>query len=515
MESPSVTLCRTSNQARGLGQFAIDFMAKKFPLPSEQVFERLELFHIDSVCCAASALALETNAPTVLRNEALRHPVEDSGSGAFCFGSSLEITPEKAVLANCAAVREWDANGTNFGFNPAQNATAGEFGHNDFYPVPIAAAQSKALNGYQTTLGMILLDEIRGRFAEVFSLKDHKIDHVLHGAIASTVVYGAMVGATPEQIESALGLLIAHYIPYRAIRSGTQLSDSKGASAALTAEMAILSMQRAMNGFVGPADIFRNRQAIFCLAEPPVSSEESPFDLTLTSGGDDFAILGMHFKLGLYEHQSSGAIQAVIDLLQKHPQMLASGKFPDQIEITIYEPAYSIICDPAKRDPQTRQTADHSMLFIVAAILEKAYRTQLIGWKELMLLPCDYTPENICNKTIRKLMQQIKVIHGGTPYDNKYPQGIPTLLRMHHSDVGQVDSDLIMYPLGHAQGDFSTMQDVLNYKINRLASLGVKNAGDLLVRLKNLRAAPPEKVRSIYSFDIHWNARQINNSAKD
>ena len=112
-------------------------------------------------------------------------------------------------------------------------------------------------------------------------------------------------------------------------------------------------------------------------------------------------------------------------------------------------------------------------------------------------------------------MQQIKVIHGGTPYDNKYPEGIPTLLRMHHSDVGQVDSDLIMYPLGHAQGDFSTMQDVLNYKINRLASLGVKNAGDLLVRLKNLRAAPPEKVRSIYSFDIHWNARQINNSAKD
>ena len=93
MESPSVTLCRTSNQARGLGQFAIDFMAEKFPLPSEQVFERLELFHIDSLCCAASALALKTNAPTVLRNEALRHPVGDSESGAFCFGSSLEITP--------------------------------------------------------------------------------------------------------------------------------------------------------------------------------------------------------------------------------------------------------------------------------------------------------------------------------------------------------------------------------------------------------------------------------------
>ena len=28
--------------------------------------------------------------------------------------------PEKAVLANSSAVREWDANGTNFGYNPAR-----------------------------------------------------------------------------------------------------------------------------------------------------------------------------------------------------------------------------------------------------------------------------------------------------------------------------------------------------------------------------------------------------------
>ena len=46
---------------------------------------------------------------------------------------------------------------------------------------------------------MILLDEIRGRLCEVFSLKSYKIDHVVHGAIASAVVYGAMLGATPLQ----------------------------------------------------------------------------------------------------------------------------------------------------------------------------------------------------------------------------------------------------------------------------------------------------------------------------
>lgn len=45
---------------------------------------------------------------------------------------------------------------------------------------------------------MVLVDEIRGRLAEVFSLKSYKIDHVVHGAIASAVTYGALLGASPE-----------------------------------------------------------------------------------------------------------------------------------------------------------------------------------------------------------------------------------------------------------------------------------------------------------------------------
>ena len=57
-------------------------------------------------------------------------------------------------------------------------------------------------------------------------------------------------------------MLIAHHIPFRAIRAGHQLSDSKGASAAVSTEAAIMCLRRAMMGFVGPKDIFRNPEAI-------------------------------------------------------------------------------------------------------------------------------------------------------------------------------------------------------------------------------------------------------------
>lgn len=34
-----------------------------------------------------------------------------------CFGSNDLVHAEKAIVANCSAVREWDSNGTVFGFN--------------------------------------------------------------------------------------------------------------------------------------------------------------------------------------------------------------------------------------------------------------------------------------------------------------------------------------------------------------------------------------------------------------
>lgn len=204
---------------------------------------------------------------------------------------------------------------------------------------------------------MVLLDEIRGRLCEVFSLKTYKIDHVVHGAIASAVVYGAMLGATPVQIEHAIGMVVAHYIPWRAIRAGKQLSDSKGASAAISTEAAIMAVHRAMAGFIGPKDIFRNPEAIFRQFEPTDSHNKSPFDIVLSKSGSDFAVMNMHFKLGLYEHQSASAIGGLIDMISANPTDILDGGNSDNIQkikITAYEPAYGIIGDPAKMNPTTR-----------------------------------------------------------------------------------------------------------------------------------------------------------------
>src|SRR4029079_17746355 len=206
-----------------------------------------------------------------------------------------------------------------------------------------------------------------------------------------------------------------------AIRAGHQLSDSKGASAAISSEMAVLSVHRAMRGFVGPGDIFRNPQAIFCLFEPPGKPHTSPFDLTVSTAGDDFAVMGMHFKLGLYEHQSAGAIPGLTGLLAKHPELVKDESRLRALTITIYQPAFGIIGDPAKRDPQTRQSADHSMVYIIATLLRKALQTRQTGLRKLMLVPADYDDAALFDPLTRAIIEKIEFRHGGREYDDKYP----------------------------------------------------------------------------------------------
>lgn len=513
-------LAANTNQARGIAEFSVDFMNNKYGSPDPKVLERVEMFHTDSVLCGLSALALQTNAPNILRAEALRYPRAD---GSTVFGSMDKVAPEKSCVANCSAVREWDSNGTVFGFNESgefgEKHKAGEFGHNDFYPVAVAAAQMKGLDGQAALRGMLLSDEIRGRLAEVFSLKTYKIDHVVHGAIASAATFGAMMGASVDQIESAIGMVVAHYIPFRAIRAGKQLSDSKGASAAISTEAAIIAMQRCMNGFIGPADIFRNPESIFRLNEPTdggfgvFGPGDSPFNIVLSHSGSDFAVMGMHFKLGLYEHQSAGAIQAVLDAMQKDPKQLASLENLKKIQIVIYEPAFGIIGDPAKRDPKSRQSADHSMVYIISSVIKKAFdlgpeeisacaSDDNLMWKKCMLLPKHYGREALYDPLTRSIFDKIEFVHGGKGYDDKYPEGIPTDVTLEWADGSKHSSGLVMFPGGHARNTRHDLKTILDHKNRHLGALAVSDVEGLLAQLGNLESKSATDMQNIYDCTI-------------
>lgn len=172
------------------------------------------------------------------------------------------------------------------------------------------------------------------------------------------------------------------------------------------------------------------------------------------------------------------------------------------MEISIYEPAFHIIGDLAKRDPRTRQSADHSMLYIIGTLLRKALEQKRSGWKELMLTPDDYSAAAIVHPLTRRLMERIDFKHGGPEYDAKYPDGIPTSVEIEHETVGRVSSGLIMYPEGHARNRSGHLDDLLRHKFRALASLGVDDPDALLRRFSDLSSRSAAEIASLYDFRI-------------
>jgi 2-methylcitrate dehydratase len=196
--------------------------------------------------------------------------------------------------------------------------------------------------------------------------------------------------------------------------------------------------------------------------------------------------MGMHFKLGLYEHQSAGALEG----LQK---MIFDSKFTtnqslndiENINIVAYEPAFGIIGDPAKKSPSTRQSADHSMVYIVSTILRKAFEDKNFNsslnsvnnldqiWKSLMLEPKDYGHTALFNTETRNLMTKCTFTHGGKAYDEKYPEGIPTSISITFKGGKKYESGFVMFPSGHSRNTTANLKDILNYKNNLLGRLAL------------------------------------------
>lgn len=232
--------------------------------------------------------------------------------------------------------------------------------------------------------------------------------------------------------------------------------------------------------------------------------------------------MGMHFKLGLYEHQSAGAIEGVLKLIQE-------GKFVQHnnydsianIEIKAYQPAFGIIGDPAKMCPSTRQSADHSMAYIISTLIRKAVEHPDLYnnvenldnlWTKLMLSPQDYGAEALFNKGTRNLMDKITFTHGGEEYDKNYPKGIPTSLIVTMEDGTKHDSQMVLFPSGHAANNVCGLNNILNHKFKLLGSLALKNDDleSMLGKLHNLENLSNQEVQGLYNCNITYSSKCID-----
>lgn len=305
--------------------------------------------------------------------------------GASVLGLPDRTTPEYATFANATLIRFLDYN---------DNYLRNGGGHtSDLIPAVLAAAEQGGRSGMEFLVGLHVGYEVFAALADAIPNRDRGWDYPFFIGIAGAAATAKVMGLGVEQTASAIAMAITPSLPFGITRVGP-LANWKG----------LASPFAAMNAF------FVARLAGHDITGPPAAVEGHRGMMHLASGSFDLSRLGVpqdgltaaersSYKLFVAEFNAQGPVAIFCDLHQRgvRPDDIAS------IVVRTYEVAFSEIGGgqsdhEIKWDPQNKETADHSLPYMVAVALADGDVTAQ-----------SYSTERILDPLLRPFMERISV----------------------------------------------------------------------------------------------------------
>ena len=304
-----------------------------------------------------------------------------------------------AGFANGVMVRYLDCNDAYF--SPGG-------GHpSDMIPAVLAMADPVGCDGQTVITAIVLAYEIFCRLSDQMVVGDFGWDQGMFSVIGAACGAGKVLGLDRTAMEQAISLAIVPNLPLGVTRLG-ELSMWKGCAAACATRAGIFAAQLAQEGMTGPAEPFDGPRGLWD------QSIGQPIVLDQFGGGPEpFCIAATSFKFFPSQIHTQGPIGLALELRSQVPaEQIAA------IRLRTYRAAVrSAATDPQKWDPQTRETADHSIPYLVATALQDGAVT-----------PASFTNERIASIVrpvhsadvrglIRQLFQLVVRCLGGCELD--------------------------------------------------------------------------------------------------
>ncbi|MFC2065841.1 MmgE/PrpD family protein [Chloroflexota bacterium] len=428
-----------------LSDYATDLTYEKLP---PEVIHQVKRRTIDGLGCAMGAY-METPAK-IARSLALE---VTSNPGATVLGTHHHTSPELAAFANGVMVRYLDFNDTGMAL---------EAGHpSDNIPPVLAAAEYAGTDGPTAITGIVLAYEVQGRFGEPVHFRSRGWDHTTCVAISAAAGAGKALGLTREQMANALALATTANISLIQLRMGT-LSMWKGCAAGNASRNGVFAARLASRGLTGPGEVFEGRGGFLKQITGPI---ELP---SFGGNGRMFKVQDAKFKYFPTDYEAQCAFHPALELRE------ALGGRTDDIEkiiIHTYGVAVTAAADsPDKWDPTTRETADHSLPYVLAVAFTKG-----AIWLD------DFTEESIRNPELRPLMKKIEV-YEEEEYTKAFPEAncfrIEVITRSGERHVRE-----IRYAKGHPKNPMTDQE--IETKFRRLVEpvMGSSQTNSILDRI--------------------------------
>ena len=407
---------------------------------------------IDSLGCAMGGYVSEPAA--IARRVA---PRWDGAPSARLLGEGRPTTPEAAAFANSVMIRFLDANDTYI---------ARGSGHpSDLLGAVLAAADWRRASGKDLLLATVAGYEVFGALADQVPLRDRGWDQGVFIAPASAAAAGVLLGLSVEQMADALAIAATANVATRQTRAG-ELAMWKGCATAMAARSGLFAAQLAKEGMTGPTAAFEGRHGLW-------EQVTGPFELGALDGGDrPLTIERTNMKFFAAEYHAQAPIAMALALRPK-----LSVEDVAAIDVRIYAMAHSEIgSEPAKWDPRTRETADHSLPYMLAVALHDGRVT-----------PASFEPERYLDPGLRPLMGRIRVT-ADPELTRRFPHELISEIEVTLRS-GQRLTERSHYPKGHARSPLTDAEVETKFRDLSTGVLGEAQADAALHALWRLEEA--------------------------
>jgi 2-methylcitrate dehydratase len=299
----------------------------------------------------------------------------------------------------------------------------------DLIPAAIAAAERAGRSGRDLLVGIVLAYEFEQRLCEVSfpGIREIGWHHATLTAAAAPIAAGRMLGLDAERIQHAIGISASRHCTTGSVTAGT-LTMMKNTVDPLATQSGVLAALLAEQGYTGPEHVLDGKEGF-----SHVFDSEWRFPVLTEGLGSDWRILHCGMKFFPTEALTHAPISAVLELVEEHD--LA----PEQVEtITIHSLARAadILADPSKYDPRSKETADHSLPYVIAAALA-----------ERQVTPLQFTDAKIMDPTIRAQLAKVKVLA-----DPEIEALFPGLQRV-RVEIATTDGRTLTRQLDYPKGD--------------------------------------------------------------
>jgi 2-methylcitrate dehydratase len=369
---------------------------------------------IDSIGCAIGGYASEP--ASIARSMAAEHGGQPS---ARVLGSGTMTSMEMAAFANAVMVRYLDCNDTY--------VSKGSGHPSDMMSACLAVADARHASGGDTLLAIAAAYEVFTALADVVALRSRGWDQGVFVVLGSAAGAAKLLELTAEQTANALAIAVSSNIPTRQTRAG-ELSMWKGCATAAAARAGVFSALLAHKGMTGPTAPFEGRHGVW----EQVTGE---FELgRLGADGVPFGITRTNLKFFPSEYHSQAPLWIALELRNK-----VRVEDIESIDVQTYYTAYSEIgSEPEKWDPRTRETADHSLPYLLA-----------LGLTEGRVSADSFDDARLRDPSLRQLMQRIRIAEN-KDFTREFPAKLLTRIEV-VTRSGQRLTETASYPKGHSQ----------------------------------------------------------------